>query len=42
MLVSPVLEYVKRWAFTQNVTTGLVGQPGDGTTIDIDEPFILR
>ena len=42
VLFSPVLEYVKRWAFTQNATTGLVGQPGDGTTIDIDEPFILR
>ena len=42
VLVSPVQEYVQRWAVIQNTTTGLVGQPGDGTTIDLEEPFILR
>ena len=42
LLVSPGLEYVQRWAATINTTSGLVGQPGDGTTIDMDEPFILR
>jgi hypothetical protein len=42
LLVSPGLEYVQRWAFTSNTTLGMVGRPGDGTTIDMDEPFILR
>ena len=42
MLVEPDLEFVQRWAVTENTTTGLAGEAGDGTTVDLDEPFILR
>ena len=26
----------------ENITSGLIGEPGEGTTIDLDEPFLLR
>ena len=42
VLVQPDQEFVQRWAVTENTTTGLAGEPGDGTTVDLDEPFILR
>ena len=42
VLVQPDLEFVQRWAVTENTTTGLAGEPGEGTTVDLDEPFILR
>ena len=35
-------EYVKRWGVHNNITEDLQGEPGDGTTIDRDEPFIMR
>lgn len=31
-----------RWAVVQNQTAGQAGAPLDGTTIDLDEPFIIR
>ena len=42
VLVDPDLEFVQRWAVFRNETNGLVGTLGDGTTIDKDEPFVLR
>ena len=36
------LEFVQRWGVVNNVSQGTTGEAGDGTTIDIDEPFILR
>jgi hypothetical protein len=36
------LEFVSRWGVYTNETMGKVGVAGDGTTIDTDEPFILR
>ena len=41
ILVDPDKEFVQRWGVFQNTTVGLVGNPGDGTTIDRDEPFVL-
>ena len=35
-------EVVTRWGVALNVTQGEQGQPGEGTTIDRDEPFVLR
>ena len=35
-------EYVERWANSQNATTGAAGYPGDGTSVDRDEPFVIR
>ena len=35
-------EYIRRWGVLDNVTEDLQGQPGDGTTIDREEPFIIR
>ena len=35
------LEFVQRWGVVNNVSQGTTGEAGDGTTIDIDEPFIL-
>ena len=42
VLVDPDLEFVERWGVFRNETIGLVGTPGEGTTIDKDEPFVLR
>ena len=39
---SPEQEFIQRWAVPENITTGLIGEPGEGTTIDLDEPFLLR
>ena len=36
------LEYIERWGVASNVTLGQAGGEGDGTTIDRDEPFIVR
>ena len=36
------MEYVRRWGVYNNATIGEAGEAGDGTTIDIEEPFILR
>ena len=32
----------QRWAVLEDSPVELVGDPGDGTTIDLDEPFLLR
>ena len=42
LTICPVQEMIQRWGVPENITTGLVGEPGDGTTIDLDEPFLLR
>ena len=34
-------EFVERWAVVQNTTSARAGSPGDGTSIDMDEPFTL-
>ena len=35
-------EVVQRWAVSQNITQEVFGYPGDGSSIDFDEPFVLR
>ena len=35
-------EMVQRWAVFENVTQEIFGAPGDGSSIDFDEPFVLR
>jgi hypothetical protein len=35
-------EVFTRWGGVLNITQGEQGQPGEGTTIDRDEPFVLR
>ena len=40
--IDPDNEFVARWAVVANVTTPVIGEPGDGTTIDRDEPFVIR
>ena len=42
ILVDPDKGFIQRWGVFANETVGLVGTPGDGTTIDRDEPFVLR
>ena len=38
----PVQEFIQRWGVLEDSPVELVGDPGDGTTIDLDEPFLLR
>ena len=40
--IHPDQEYIERWGVASNVTLGQAGGEGDGTTIDRDEPFIVR
>ena len=40
--IDPDNEFLARWAVVANLTTSVIGQPGDGTTIDRDEPFVIR
>ena len=40
--IDPDNEFLARWAVVANVTTSVIGEPGDGTTIDRDEPFVIR
>ena len=42
VLVDPRRNFIQRWAVPVNVTEGLTGEPGEGTTIDLDEPFLFR
>ena len=42
VLVDPGRNFIQRWAVPVNITDGLTGEPEDGTTIDLDEPFLLR
>ena len=42
VLVDPVQEFIQRWTVTEENPVDVAGEPGDGTTIDLDEPFLLR
>ena len=42
LTICPVQEFIQRWAVPENITSGLAGEPGEGTTVDVDEPFLLR
>ena len=42
LTICPVQELIQRWAVLEDSSVELVGDPGDGTTIDLDEPFLLR
>lgn len=42
LVLDPDQEFVQRWAVVNNVTTALSGEPYEGTTIDRDEPFVIR
>ena len=35
-------KYIERYGVYDNVTTEKLGKPGDGTSIDHDEPFVMR
>ena len=36
-------EVVQRWAvFNNDETQEILGEPGEGTSIDFDEPFVIR
>ena len=35
-------EVVQRWAVFNNETQEILGEPGEGTSIDFDEPFVVR
>ena len=35
-------EVVQRWAVFENETQEILGEPGEGTSIDFDEPFVIR
>ena len=41
-LTSKLSRFVERWANRENTTVGKQGSPGDGTSIDRDEPFVIR
>ena len=40
--IDPDNEFLARWAVVANVTTPTIGEPGEGTTIDRNEPFVIR
>jgi hypothetical protein len=42
VVVDPAQNFIQRWAMPDEERVGLAGEPGDGTTIDMDEPFLLR
>ena len=31
-----------RWGVVDNVTQELQGEPGEGTTVDFEEPFVIK
>ena len=35
-------DVIQRWGLVDNVTENLLGAPMEGTTIDYDEPFMIR
>ena len=41
-LTNEFWRFVERWANRENATVGKQGNPGDGTSIDRDEPFVIR
>ena len=40
--IDPDNEFLARWAVVANVPTPTIGEPGEGTTIDRNEPFVIR
>ena len=41
MLVDIPNDVVKRWGVLDNTTMEMLGELGEGTTIDHDEPFVI-
>ena len=41
ILIDLKLDMIQRWGTYEGLREG-AGKPGEGTTIDIDEPFMLR
>ena len=37
-----ILRFIEFWAHVQNKTVGIVGEPGDGTSIGRDQPFVIK
>ena len=35
-------EGVRRWSVFENITQEIFGADGDGTSIDLEEPFVIR
>ena len=35
-------DVITRWAVAENITQEVQGRPGEGTSIDFDEPFVMR
>ena len=35
-------EVVRRWSVLDNVTGEIFGTEGEGTSIDLEEPFVIR
>ena len=42
ILIDIANDVITRWGVYENVTQELLGQPGEGTSIDFDEPFVIR
>ena len=42
LLLQPWSRFIEFWATQQNRTVGKTGDPGDGTTIGADQPFVIR
>ena len=42
ILIDIANDVITRWGVFENVTQELLGQPGEGTSIDFDEPFVIR
>ena len=40
--IDPDQEVIQRWGVFNNVSTKVAGDPFDGTTVDRDEPFVVR
>jgi hypothetical protein len=34
-------EVVRRWSVVNGTSVGLQGEAGDGTTVDVEEPFVI-
>ena len=41
MLVDVPNDVVQRWGVVDNETLELQGEVGEGTTIDVEEPFVI-
>lgn len=40
--MSPEEDVIRRWIEVDGNIVGFEGEPGEGTTVDVDEPFTLR